>query len=327
MKALVVTDLGGPEAAEFAEIPEPTGAHPRAGGRRVLVDVHAAGISFIDPLQTRGKYQNGVPTPFVSGSELSGVVLEAPPDSFVQPGDRVAGTVWQGALAERALAIEDYLIKLPSTMSFVEGAGLYMNYSTAWFALTAARLEPGDVVLVQGAGGGVGMSVIDLAATFGVRVIAVVSSQEKAALVAEAGADHVLRTDSAWLDGVRNLTDGRGVTAFVDMVGGETFMDTLRSLRIGGRGIVVGFASGNIPSVPINRLILRSTSLVGVAIDELEKEYPGTLSEVRTAVQELADRGAIRPRIGRVFDFLDARSALSSVETRSSAAKVVVAIK
>ena len=168
MRAVVIEELNGPGAARIRDVPEPEGAHPRAAGRRVLVEVHAVGLSFIDPLQTRGAYQSGVAAPYIAGSELSGVVLEAPGDALVQPGDRVAGIVWQGAMADRALALDDYLVKLPEHIGFAEGAGIYMNYSTGWYALESARLRAGDTVLVQGAAGGVGTAILDLAPAFGV---------------------------------------------------------------------------------------------------------------------------------------------------------------
>jgi NADPH2:quinone reductase len=209
MRAVVVEELAGPTSAVVRDIPEPEGAHRRAEGRRVLVEVHAVGLSFIDPLQTRGAYQAGVEAPYVCGSELSGLVLEAPEDSWLAPGDRVAGIVWQGAMAEQALAIDDYLVKLPDNMSYAEGAAIYMNYATAWYALDRAGAQPGETVLVTGAAGGVGTCVLDLADAFGVRTIALVSSDEKAALAASCGADHVVRSAGLWLDEVRSLTEGR----------------------------------------------------------------------------------------------------------------------
>lgn len=327
MRAVVVNDLSGPTAATVSEIAEPQGAHPRSGGRRVLVDVHAVGLSFIDPLQTHGRYQSGVEAPYVCGSELSGVVLEAPDGALVAPGDRVAGIVWQGAMAERALAIDDYLVRLPDTMSFAEGAAIYMNYSTAWYALETARTSPGDVVLVQGAAGGVGTCVLDLASSFGVTTIAVVSSDEKADLATACGAHHVVRSDGPWLEEVKELTGGRGADAFVDMVGGDRFLDTVRALRIGGRGIIVGFAAGTIPEIKINRLLLRNLTLTGIAMDVMEREHPGTLERVRVAVQALLDAGDLRPAIAARYPMEQASAALSSLEDRTALGKVVVEIK
>lgn len=326
MRAVVVESLDGPRAAVLKRVPEPVGAHRRAGGRRVLVEVHAVGLSFIDPLQTRGRYQAGVPAPYVCGSELAGVVLEAPADSWVKAGDRVSGIVWQGAMAERALALDEFMVRIPDTMSYVDGAGVYMNYATAWYALDRAACQPGETVLVTGAAGGVGSCVLDLGPSFGVSTIALVSSDAKAATATAAGATHVVRTDDDWLGRVRDLTGGKGVEVFVDMVGGDAFLDTVRSLRIGGRGVVVGFAGGSIPEIKVNRLLLRNLTLTGITMDVMETERPGTLERVRLGVQQLLDAGSIRPAIGATYPLEKAAEALASLEGRTAVGKVVVTI-
>jgi NADPH2:quinone reductase len=327
VRAVVIEELTGPSAARVREVPEPQGAHRRAEGRRVLVDVHAVGLSFIDPLQTRGAYQSGVPAPYVCGSELAGEVLEAPEDSWIRPGDRVAGIVWQGALADRALALDDYLVRLPDDLSYVEGAAIYMNYATAWYALERGGAAPGETVLVTGAAGGVGTCVLDLAPAFGVSTIALVSSAAKAALAEQCGAAHVLRSDSPWLEQVREFTGGRGVEVFVDMVGGEQFLDVVRALRIGGRGVIVGFAGGSIPQIKVNRLLLRNLTLTGVTMDVMETEHPGTLARVRAGVQELLDAGRLRPAVAATYPMEQAAQALASLEQRAALGKVVVEVK
>jgi NADPH2:quinone reductase len=327
MRAVVVENLEGPRSAVVRDVPEPTGAHRRADGRRLLVEVHAVGLSFIDPLQTWGRYQAGVPAPYVAGSELSGKVLEAPEDSWVKAGDRVAGIVWQGAMAEQALAIEDYLVKLPDTMSYAEGAGIYMNYATAWYALDRAGAQPGEAVLVTGAAGGVGTCVLDLGPAFGVSTIALVSTDAKEQTARAAGASHVVRTDGDWLTQVRDLTGGRGVEVFVDMVGGDRFLDTVRSLRIGGRGVIVGFAGGSIPELRMNRLLLRNLTLTGITMDVMETEHPGTLARVRVGVQKLLDEGRLKPSIGAVYPMEQAADALAALEERTAVGKVVVQVR
>lgn len=327
MRAVVVETLGGPRSAVVRDVPEPVGAHPRAGGRRVLVDVHAVGLSFIDPLQTWGRYQAGVPAPYVCGSELSGEVVETHAESWLKPGDRVAGIVWQGAMAEQALAIDDYLVRLPDSMSYAEGAAIYMNYSTAWYALDRAGARPGETVLVTGAAGGVGTCVLDLGDAFGVSTIALVSSAAKEEAARRAGATHVVRSDTDWLSEVRELTGGRGVEVFVDMVGGDGFLDTVRSLRIGGRGVIVGFAGGTIPELRMNRLLLRNLTLTGITMDVMETEHPGTLERVRRGVQDLLDAGRLSPLIGEVYPMERAADALASLDERAAVGKVVVAVR
>jgi NADPH2:quinone reductase len=327
MRAVVVRSLTGPSAATIVDVPEPDGAHRRADGRRVLVEVHAVGLSFIDPLQTHGKYQAGVAAPYVCGSELSGTVLEAPEDSWVRPGDRVSGIVWQGAMAERALALDDFMVRLPDSMSFEDGAGVYMNYATAWYALDRARVPPGGTVLVTGAAGGVGTCLLDLAPAFGVSTIALVSSDAKAETARAAGATSVVRTGSDLRAQVGELTGGRGVEAFVDQVGGDGFLDVVRSLRIGGTGVIVGFAGGSIPEIKVNRLLLRNLTLTGITMDVMETEHPGTLARVRAGVQGLLDAGRIHPVIGATYPMEKAADALASLENRTAVGKVIVRIR
>jgi NADPH:quinone reductase len=328
MRAVVVESLSGPSAAVVREVPEPTGAHRRADGRRVLVEVHAVGLSFIDPLQTRGRYQAGVDAPYVCGSEISGRVLEAPDDSWVSPGDRVSAIVWQGGMAEQALALDDFMVRIPDDMSYAEGAGIYMNYSTAWYALDRAGAVPGETVLVSGAAGGVGTCLLDLGPAFGVSTIALVSSAAKASMATAAGATHVVRTGTPWLDEVRALTPGgRGVDAFVDQVGADQFLDMVRALRIGGRGVVVGFAGGSIPEIKVNRLLLRNLTLTGITMDVMETEHPGTLARVRDGVQALLDEGRLHPAIGATYPMEKAGDALASLEERTAVGKVVVEVR
>lgn len=323
---MVVERLGGPAAARLAEVPEPDGAHHRANGQRVLVDVHAAGLSPIDVLQSRGLYQYGTPTPYVTGSEVAGVVAEADPASGFAPGDRVAGIVFWGGLAERALIAPDYSVRLPDAVPFDVGAALYLNHSTAWFAFERADVHPGDTVLVHGAAGGVGTALLDLAPAFGVRTIAVVSSDEKAAAVTALGATHVVRSDGPWLEEVRALTDGRGVEAVLDPVGGSRFTDSLRSLRIGGTLVVIGFIGGSIPEVKVNRLLLRNLTVTGISMDSMDREHPGTLHRVRDGVQGLLEQGRLHPLVAERHPLADGAAALARLDGRSIIGKVVVQV-
>src|SRR4051794_33354929 len=171
MRAMVVTTPDGPDALRLEEIAAPDGAHPKARGERLLIEVHAAGVSFPDLLQSRGEYQISVPPPFVSGGEVAGVVREAPAASPFAVGDRVAGLTLWGGMAELALGMPEYTVKLPDAMSYAEGAALYLNYATAWFAVRQARVQEGETVLVQGAAGGVGTAALDILGAIGARSI------------------------------------------------------------------------------------------------------------------------------------------------------------
>ncbi len=324
MRAFVIDRLDGPQVLRSADVAEPVGAHDRAKGQRLLVDVHAAGLSPIDVLQTRGAYQYGTPTPYVSGSEIAGVVREADPGSGFAVGDRVAGIVLWGGLAERCLAAPEYTIRLPPSVPFAQGAAVALNYSTAWYGYRRAHVEPGQVVLVQGAAGGVGAAALDLAGVFGADVIAVVSTDEKARFALRAGARAVVRSDGPWRDEVLRLTDGHGVDVVLDPVGGDRFLDSLRCLRIGGTLVVIGFVGGSIPQVRVNRLLLRNLTVTGISMDTMDQEHPGTLVTVRDAVEGLLGQGQLHPEVGAQLPFDRSPDALRLVERGTTLGKVVV---
>ena len=327
MRAVVVEALSGPDGAVFGDVPEPEGSHWLSPDERLLIEVHAAAISFPDLLQTRGRYQHSVPAPFVSGGEIAGVVIEAPDSSGFVPGDRVLGLARRGAMAERALVPPGYVIALPKRLSFAEGAAVYINYCTAWFGLHRAALQPGESVLVQGAAGGVGTAAMEVIRAFGARSIAVVSSDEKERAVRALGADDVVRSTGPWLEQVRELTGGRGVQVVLDMVGGDRFLDSVRSLAIGGRLVVVGFAGGSIPSVKVNRLLLRNLSLTGISMDIFEQEHPGTVATINAAVHDLMERGLVNPLIGARVPFENGAEALRIMERREAIGKIVVDVR
>jgi NADPH:quinone reductase len=328
MRALVLEELGGPDAARLGEIEEPQGAHPMAdGGGRLLVEVHAAGVSFPDLLRSHGEYQMRPELPFATGAEVAGVVREADPASGFAPGDRVAALTHWGAVAELALAMPQHTVRLPERMSFVEGAALYLNYETAWYALHRLGVREGETVLVQGAAGGVGTAALQLVAARGARPIAVVSSDEKERAARQMGAHEVVRSTGPWLEEVRRLTGGRGVQAVVDPVGGDRFLDSLRSLAIGGRLAVIGFTGGSIPELKVNRLLLRNLTVVGVEMVAMDQEFPGTVRMVNDAIEALAADGTITPLVGATVPFEEAAEALRILERREAIGKVVVEIR
>jgi NADPH:quinone reductase len=327
MRAVVVRSLDGPDALELSEVAEPVGAHPAADGARLLVEVHAAGVAFPDLLQSRGEYQIATPPPFVSGGEIAGVVREAPAGSGFAVGDRVASmTIW-GAMAELALAVPKYTVRIPDAMSYAEGAALWLNYSTAWFAIERAGVREGEAVLVQGAAGGVGTAALDLLSGLGARSIAVVSSQEKERVARAMGADVVVRSDGPWLEDVRALTDGRGVDVVLDPVGGDRFTDSLRSLDMAGRLIVIGFTGGSIPVVKVNRLLLRNLTVTGIGLDPMDRRYPGTVRRIGDEVAELAEQGRIKPLVGRRLPLADGAEALRLLDRREALGKIVVDVR
>ncbi|KMO70856.1 Quinone oxidoreductase 1 [Mycolicibacterium chlorophenolicum] len=324
MRAIQISSLEGPQAAELVEIDEPT-----AGDDTVLVDVHAAGVAFPDALQSRGLYQYKPDLPYSPGAEIAGVVRSAPAGAHVQPGDRVAGlTMLYGAMAEVVALQPEKLFKLPDSVSFEAGAGLLFNDLTVHFALrTRGRLSDGETVLVHGAAGGIGTSTLRLAPAFGAaRTIAVVSSDAKAEVARAAGATDVIPADG-FKDAVKELTGGRGVDIVLDPVGGDRFTDSLRSLAPGGRLLVVGFTGGEIPTVKVNRLLLNNVDAVGVGWGAWTMTHPGYLAEQWAELEPLLASGAVPAPQPEVYPLERAAEAISSLENRTARGKVVVAVR
>jgi NADPH2:quinone reductase len=227
VRAIQIVDESGPDTAlALAEVPEPDPSHPLTPGAGVVVDVHAAGVSFPEVLQSRGEYQLKPPLPFVPGSEVAGVVSSAPEHAEVKPGDRVAAFCGLGGFAEIAVSPEFLTFGLAPALDFAEGAGLILNYHTAYFALVLrGRMREGETVLVHGAAGGVGTAALQVARGAGARTIALVSSEEKRRVAEQAGADEVLAMGEPWREEVKALSGG-GVDIVFDPVGGERFTDS-----------------------------------------------------------------------------------------------------
>jgi NADPH2:quinone reductase len=327
MKAVQIVELSGPrDALRVTDVPEPAAEHPATPGRGVLVDVHAAGVAFPELLQTRGQYQVKPELPFIPGSEVGGIVKAAPEDATVRPGDRVAAFCMLGGWAEVAVAPEFFAFKLPDELDFAQGAGLVLNYHTAYFSLKLrGRLAEGETVLVHGAAGGIGTATLQTAHGLGARTIAVVSTEEKERVARQAGADEVLRADGPWKDQAKEISHG-GVDVVIDPVGGERFTDSLRSLKEGGRVVVVGFTGGSIPEVRVNRLLLNNTEVIGAGWGGYVMSKPDLNREIGQAIDRLIADGSIRPVVGARFPLERAGDALELLERRGATGKVVLEI-
>jgi NADPH2:quinone reductase len=328
MRAIQIVDTTGPETAlALVELPEPEPSHMMTPGSGVLVDVEAAGVSFPELLQTRGEYQLRPPLPFVPGAEVAGIVRSAPAHASVKAGDRVAAFCMLGGFAEVAVAPEFLTFALPDTLDFAQGAGLILNYHTAYFALALrGRLKEGETALIHGAAGGVGTAALQVAKGLGARVVAVVSSDEKEAVAREAGADEVLRADGPWKDQAKELTGG-GVDVVLDPVGGDRFTDSLRSLREEGRLVVVGFTGGAIPEVKVNRLLLNNVEVVGAGWGAYVLGDPERTRRIGRAVGDLIDRGYVRPIVGRRYPLEQASEALRAIDERRATGKIVLDVR
>jgi NADPH2:quinone reductase len=317
MRAVQITSYEGPSAVRVVDLPEPA-----AGEHEVLIKVKAAGVSFPEVLQSRGKYQIQPPLPFVPGSEVAGEVVSAPPDSDLSEGERVAGFSLLGGFAELVVASADLVFRLPEGVSFLEGAAIPLNYLTAHFGLVLrGRLEQGESVLVHGAAGGVGTASIQVAKAFGAgRVTAVTSTDAKGAVAVAAGAD-----DYVLVDGFKDAVLGRGgVDIVVDPVGGDRFIDSLRVLKRDGRLLVVGFTAGDIPTVKVNRLLLGNTSVVGVGWGAYVLDEPGYVRRQWDALVPHMLSGAVRPVIGGTYGLEDAASALREIDERHATGKILL---
>ena len=335
MRAVQIVELSGPAGAlRLLDLPEPEStSNPLSPEGGVTIDVHAAGVSFPEVLQTRGEYQYKPPLPFIPGGEVAGVVRSAPAaeagssSSPPRPGQRVAAFCALGGFAEVAVAPPFLTFPLPDVLDFAQGAALPLNYHTALFALALrGRLREGETVLVHGAAGGVGTAALQVAAGLGARTIAVVSSDAKEQVARAAGAGEVLRCDGPWRDEAKALSDG-GVDVVLDPVGGDRFTDSLRSLRPDGRLVVVGFTGGSIPEVKVNRLLLGNVEVVGAGWGAYALARPELCVEIGERLNRLIEQGFVRPLVGARFPLERAAEALAEIDERRATGKVVLEVR
>lgn len=308
----------------MAELPE-----PEPGPGEVLVDVRAAAVNFPDVLLVADKYQVPVPLPFVPGSELAGEVLAAGEGVHdLRKGDRVFGTLAVGAFAERAVLRARQVAAMPGQASFAEAAAFGVTYRTAYHALrSVAGVNPGDWVVVLGAAGGVGLAAVDVARELGAQVVAAASSREKLALCAARGADQVI--DYAREDlrlRIRELTEG-GAHAVIDPVGAAVAEQALRSTRWGGTFVTLGFASGTIPKIPLNLVLLKGVTVKGLELRTFGQHQPELEARDSRELLELFADGRLRPHIGATFRLEDAGAALRHVAGRRALGKVVIDVR
>jgi NADPH:quinone reductase len=328
MRAIQIVEESGPDSAlALVEVPEPEPSHMLTPGEGVLVEVHAAGVSFPELLQTRGQYQMKPPLPFIPGSEVAGIVLSAPAGTSVTAGDRVAAFCALVGFADTTVAPAYFTFALADSMDFAQGAGLILNYHTAYFSLALrGRLKEGESVLVHGAGGGVGSASLQVAKALGASTIALVSSEDKARVASEAGADQVVMLSDGWKDEVKELSGG-GVDVVLDPVGGDRFTDSLRSLRENGRVIVVGFTGGSIPEVRVNRLLLKNTEVIGAGWGAYVMGKPEVNIAIGEAISGMIEAGFIRPIVGERFPLERAVDALHTLEQRRATGKIVLEVR
>ena len=319
MKALVAQELCGPSGLDYTDV-----ADPVPSPDSVLIDVCAAGVCYPDLLLIGGQYQLRIDPPFIPGTEVAGVVRAAPEGSGFTPGDRVFGPVMLGGYAEQASIPLASVMSTPPELDDGQAVSLLVNYLTMYFALQRrAALQPGETVLVLGSGGGVGTAAIQVAKAMGAHVIAVVHRTKARDFVASLGADIVLPMTDGWSKAVREHTGGRGADVVVDPVGGEPFDEAVRALAIEGRLLVLGFAAGAIPTVKVNRLLLRNAGVLGVGWREFVMANPDAQAEYGRGVGALVASG-LRPPAPQRYPLAEGRAALEALAAGEVYGKVVL---
>jgi NADPH:quinone reductase len=322
MRAVLCERWGGPEQLRLSDV-----ALRDPGPGEVRLRARAAGVNFPDVLIIQKKYQVQPELPFSPGAEIAGEVIAAGPGAGAfRPGDRVAAYCTIGGFAEQAVVPASKCFPLPAEVSFEVGAVALLAYGTSWHALRdRAGLRQGETLLVLGAAGGVGLAAVDIGKSMGARVIAAASSDEKLALCASFGADGLLNYGTEKLrDGIRRLTDGRGPDVIYDPLGGDFAEAAFRSIGWRGRHLVIGFASGPIPSLPLNLPLLKGASVIGVFWgSHTEREPEQHRSEVAEMMAWMAS-GRLRPLISRRYTLDEVPNALDDIASRRVVGKVVV---
>ena len=324
MKSWRVHAWGEPETMVLENIDEPA---PGAG--QVRIRNKACALNFFDILQIQGKYQIKPPFPFTPGAETSGVIDAVGEGvTAISAGDRVMAMTHGGGFAECSVAPASSVFKIPDAMSFEEAAAMPIVYHTSYYALThRTKLRLGESLLVHAGASGVGMSAIQIGKAVGALIIATAGSEAKRAFAQAQGARHVVDySDPAWVDRVKELTNGRGADVIYDPVGGDIFDASTKCIAPEGRLLVIGFASGRIPTIAANRLLLKNISVVGVLWGGYVQSHPDYPGRVHSALMELYSLGMVRPQVGSKYPFEELPQALRDLADRKVMGKAVIAV-
>lgn len=320
VNAVTCRELGPPEVLRLETI-EPVALTPG----QVRVAIHAAGLNFPDILMVAGQYQLKPPLPFIPGMEAAGEVIEVADAPGVSLGDKVIVKARFGCYADEIVVSPDQLVPLPATFDYAQGATFLAAHGTAYHALVdRAQIKPGEVLLVHGAGGGVGLAAVELGKVLGAIVIAAASSEEKLAVAKQRGADHtVLYGREPFRDGVKRITDGRGADVVFDPVGGEIFEESLRCIAWGARILVVGF-TGGVGSARTNLVLIKGASILGVRAGEAVRKNPSLGAARQEMLSRLANEGRISPNISYRLPLGDYAAAMRLLMDRRAIGRVVL---
>ncbi len=322
MKALICEAFGPIDTLVVKDVSSPV-----PGSRQVLIEVRAAAVNFPDALMVQGLYQVKPPLPFTPGAEIAGIVKSVGAEAkHFKPGDRVIALTSTGGFAEECLAEVTRVMPLPTNMDFETGAALVLTYATSLHALKdCGHLKAGETLVVLGAAGGVGVSAIEIGKAMGARVIAAASTDDKLELCRKVGADETVNYSTENLkDRINELTAGKGADVVYDPVGGPYTEPALRALAWRGRLLVIGFAAGEIPKIPLNLALLKERSIVGVYWGDSTKHDPaGHLANLQQ-LNEWFAAGTIRPVVSESFALADAGKAIAKIANREVKGKIVV---
>ena len=322
MRAVVCQKWGTPEDLVIEEVPGPD---MREGGVRIAVAT--AGINFADTVMIEGRYQWKGQPPFIPGLEVAGTVIEvAPGVTRCKPGDKVLASVGHGGFAEEAVADARYVWPVPAGMDMLTAGGFAVVYGTSHLALTdRAKLRAGEVLLVHGAAGGVGLSAVEIGKKMGATVIATASKDARLEIAEQHGADHLINYETEDVrTRVKAITGGRGADVIFDPVGGDAFEASLRCIAWGGRIIVIGFASGTIPQIPANILLVKHVGVLGFFWGGYKTHKPDMLTESLEEALAWYEAGALKPRVSMTFDLEHATQALEALLARESTGKIIL---
>ncbi|HLJ49680.1 MAG TPA: NADPH:quinone oxidoreductase family protein [Bryobacteraceae bacterium] len=323
-KAWLVRQWCEPEDMEWAEMDAPD-----PGPGQVRIRNSAAALNFFDILQVQGKYQVKPPFPFTPGAEVAGEIDEIGANvAQWAPGDRVLAFTDGSGFAEHTIADAAKVFRIPKGMDPTQAASMPIIYQTSLFALKdRGELREGEWLLVHAGASGVGMSAIQLGRAFGARVIATASSAEKLEFARRQGAEHLINySQPEWVDHVKQITGGRGADVIYDPVGGDVFDLSTKCIASGGRLLVIGFASGRIPTIAANRILLKNMSLVGVFWGHQVKTTPGYLQKTQAELERLWDQGKIRPEASSTYPLSEARRAMKDLADRKVLGKAVLVV-
>ncbi len=325
MKAVLCKAYGPPESLVIEEVES-----LRPGPGQVVISVKACGINFPDTLIIEGKYQFKPEMPFSPGGEVAGVVKAAGEGvEGVKVGERVIAFTGWGGFAEEVLADAEKLIPMPDEMDFVTASAFVMVYGTSHYALKdRAKLQPGETLLVLGAAGGVGLAAVELGKAMGARVIAAASSEEKLAICRQHGADECIHyTNEDLKERIKSLTGGQGVDVIYDPVGGNYAEPALRGMAWEGRYLVVGFAAGEIPRIPLNLTLLKGCSIVGVFWGSFTTRNPQRNQEHLRELMAWFHEGRLQPHISATYPLERVADALNDLRARKITGKAVLLLE